>query len=327
MHFLNHSLLSTIEVFYEKGYRRIILDEVHRYTSWSIELKNLYDGFPDVQFLGTSSSAFDIMKGESDLSRRADVYLMHGLSFREYMLLMHGLNLPAFEFEYMLTYTESIAEKYYDAFHIKKYFAEYLKYGYYPFIKEGKARYYEKVLAALHQTIDIDLPAVFRLDYNTSRQVKRFLALLATIVPFEPNLCKMARDLETNRVSLLTYIDYLSLASVLNLLKSANKSDSIMTKPDKILLSNTNMVYALSPDVNAGTLRETFVLSALKAKHKVSTPAKGDLLLDSKYTIEIGGPNKRFHQIADMANPVLIQDGVTLAGNGTLPMWMLGLLH
>jgi uncharacterized protein len=73
-------------------------------------------------------------------------------------------------------------------------------------------------------------------------------------------------------------------------------------------------------------MRETFIINALKQKHNISTPAKGDLLLDQKYTIEIGGPSKKFHQIADMANPILITDGIAHGSDGIIPMWMLGLM-
>jgi uncharacterized protein len=327
IHFASISVLETVDFLYDKGYRTFVFDEVHRYEKWSTELKNIYDGFPDVQVLGTSSSALDIQKGEADLSRRADIYLIEGLSFAEYMRFMHGTTLPRFSFEEILSQSSDIGKDVYDRYNIDKYFTEYLKYGYYPFIIEGKTKYYDKIQASLNQTIDIDMPAIFNIDYATTRQVKKFLSLLSKLTPYQPNIASLARDLNLNRISLLLYIDYLESATVINLLRSGRKSDSILTKPDKILLNNTNLLFALTNTEDKGTVRETFIVNALKQKHTIATPAKGDILLDQKYTIEIGGQNKRFHQIADMANPVLILDGIAHGGDGIVPMWMLGLLN
>src|SRR5690606_37691024 len=153
------------------------------------------------------------------------------------------------------------------------------------------------------------------------------LALITRIVPFSPNVAKLSRDLALSRNSVLYYLDYLAEADILTLLKSDARSDSALTKPDKVFFENTNILYAFDKhSKNTGTIRETFVLHALSRAGLVSTPAKGDFLMDKKYTIEVGGINKTFHQLAGMPNPILIKEGIVKGSNEILPMWTLGFL-
>jgi hypothetical protein len=247
--------------------------------------------------------------------------------FHEYLKYEYDITISTFNFEELLNCKDDIAETYYTKYDLKRKFNRYLKNGYYPYYKESGRNYYPKVLSALNQVIDVDLPAIFNIDYESTRQIKKLLSVISRIAPFSPNISKLSRDLNMNRSSILTFIDYLENADVLSIIKSKRKSDSALTKPDKILLENTNLLFALGhSSSNKGTIRETFVVNALKSSYHISTPAKGDILLDQKYTIEIGGKSKNMHQIYDMPNPILIKDDIVNGGNGILPMWMLGLL-
>lgn len=326
LHFVTHTITDTVEYLYDLGHRAIILDEVHRYPSWSRELKYIYDHFPDLHVLATSSSALDILSGEADLSRRADSYRMAGLSFREYLRYDYGIDIPAIDFDTMLHAYDSITDDYYDRYELGKHLDTYLLKGYYPYHREAGHKYRDRLLSVIHQVIDIDLPSVYKIDYETTRMIKRLLVVIARITPFTPNIAKLSRDLGISRVSTLSYLDYLDRADVITTLKSGRKSDAVTTKPDKILLDNTNLLYALESKPNKGTIRETFVTNALSSKYKTSIPAKGDLMIDQRYTVEIGGPNKTFKQLLDMPNPVLIKDDIIHGAEGVLPMWMIGLV-
>lgn len=326
LYFAARTITDAIEGLYERGFRAVILDEVHRYPAWSRELKYIYDHFPDMHILATSSSSLDILSGESDLSRRADSYRMGGLNFREYLRYGHGVSIRPIALHEMVSDYAAITDKYYDDYDIGRHFPAYLRRGYYPYYKEAGRRYHDRLLSSLNQVIDVDLPAVYRMDYESTRMIKRLLAVIARIAPFTPNVSKLSRDIGTSRMSVLSFMDYLDSADVIRLLRSGRKSDAATTKPDKILIDNTNLLYALEAKPNMGTVRETFVANALAAKVEVSIPAKGDFLVDQTYTVEVGGPNKTFHQLQDMPNPLLVKDGITHGADGVLPMWMLGLL-
>lgn len=326
--FLTNTLSDTVEYLYDNGIRLIALDEVHKYPSWSIELKNCYDSYPDLSIVLTSSSALNVMAGEGDLSRRLDIYNMRGLTFLEYLDLEGAGKLPSYSFTEMLELHEKIYENYFEKYEIEKRFKSYLKKGYYPFYREAGTKYHDKLLAVILQVIDSDMAAIFNIDYESARQIKKLLSLITRIGPFTPNVSKLARDLGMSRNSVLTYFDYLSEAGIIHILKSAAKSDSAMTKPDKVYLENTNLLYAFDTSlINTGTIRETFVMNVLSnATYAITTPIKGDFLVNNEYVAEVGGPSKDFHQLQGMPNGVLIKEGIALGSKNVLPMWMLGLL-
>jgi len=327
IYFLSHTLSDVVDALYKKGYRNFGLDEVHKYPNWSIEIKNIYDNYTDVYMIVTSSSALNIIAGQGDLSRRMDQYRMRGMSFSEFMTFEYKENIPTYSVSELLESYDKIYDTYYEQMDIEKRFNTYLKKGYYPFYKESGGKYYDRLQSVILQVIDSDMAAIFRIDYESSRQIKKLLALISKIVPFSPNVSKLSRDLVLSRNSVLSYLDYLSEADIIYGLKSKNKSDSSLTKPDKIYLENTNLLYAFGTNmVNSGTIRETFAMNTLSRAGDVSTPIKGDFMIDEKYVIEVGGANKSFHQLSGMPNAILVKDGINKGSNGILPMWMLALL-
>jgi uncharacterized protein len=325
--FLTHTLTETIDAIYAKGTKLIGLDEVHKYPNWSLELKNIYDNYSDIKLVITSSSALDIMAGKGDLSRRLDEYVMKGLSFSEFITYESGEELPTFTWDELLDNHLDIHDEYYVNKDLARKFNAYLKKGYYPYYKEAGNKYHDRLLSVILQVIDSDMAAIFNIDYEATRQIKKLLAIMSKIVPFSPNITKLSRDLMLSRNSVLTYIDYLSEADIINTMKSETKSDSALTKPDKVYFENTNLLYAFDVSlVNTGTLRETFVMNALSRSGVVSTPVKGDFMFNNSYVIEVGGSNKTFHQLSGMPNAILVKEGIAKGGKGILPMWMLGLL-
>lgn len=329
LYFETTTVLNTVNDLYAEGYRLIALDEVHKYPRWSRELKNIYDSYPDLKLLVTSSSALDIMSGEADLSRRADLYELVGLSFREYLAFEHGMAFPALDLDTLLKeHTAIVNELLSQEFPVLKYFNSYLIEGYYPFYKEAGRMYHSRILALVNQVIETDLPPIFNMDYSSVRQIKKLLSVIAQLVPFTPNISTLARDLEINRNRILQFIDYLDRAGILNTLKSAQKSDSVMAKPDKIFLENPNLIVALAlGQGNKGSVRESFFMSTTRVKNQVFTPAKGDFMVNNNYVFEVGGKNKTFHQIKDMPNAYLAKDDIEQGYGSTVPMWLFGMLY
>ncbi|HMT72225.1 MAG: ATP-binding protein [Saprospiraceae bacterium] len=327
IYFLTNILSTTIDTLYKKGYRLFGLDEVHKYPNWSLEIKNIYDNYPDIKLIITSSSALDIMAGQGDLSRRMDEYRMRGMSFSEFLSFEYSEMLPTYSLEELLENHSEIYDAYFEKLDLGRKFNIYLKKGYYPYYKESGIKYHDRLQSVILQVIDSDMAAIFKIDYESARQIKKMLALISKIVPFSPNVSKLSRDLAMSRNSVLTYLDYLSEADIIYGLKSTSKSDSSLTKPDKIYFENTNLLYAFDvASVNTGTIRETFVMNTLSRNGLVSTPTKGDFMIDEKYVIEVGGANKSFHQLAGMPNAILVKEGIIRGGKGIIPMWLLSLL-
>jgi len=326
--FASHRMYEVVEAFYDAGVRYVVLDEVHKYDDWSIELKNLYDSFPDLNILATSSSALKIMKGSADLSRRADVYDLPGLSFREFLDFEYGLKIAPLALDDILTHHMDIADDLLAKSVDLRKFKRYLKGGYYPFFKETGYRYHDRVNEVVNQVLEVDLPSIFNIDYSTVRQIKKLLSIISRVAPFTPAISTLARDVGVGRDRILLLLDYLHGAGIIHLLKSHKRSDSVMTKPEKVFLENSNIMHSIGLiDPALGSIRETFVMNALSVKNTVSTPAKGDFLVDQKYTFEVGGPKKSFHQISDMPNAFLIKDGIKNGAKDVVPIWLLGFLY
>ncbi|HRZ20608.1 MAG TPA: AAA family ATPase, partial [Bacteroidales bacterium] len=324
LYFSQITLSDLAELFVIRGGKHLFIDEVHKYPGWSRELKNIYDFYPELQMVVTGSSMLEIFKGEADLSRRASVYIMNELSFREYLHLMHKIKVPVVALKDILQnhihYEIEINQK------IKplKYFGEYLKQGVYPFIVTDKALFYEKLENIIHLIVENDLPASTSISYETVTKIKKLLYLISTSVPFKPNITELSRKLQTSRDQLLKYLFLLENAGLIHALHRPGIATSMLTKPDKIYLNNTALMYALDERVNPGTLRETFFLNQVSAKHNVAYSVQGDFLVDNIHTIEVGGQNKTFRQIAGMKDSYIAADDMEYGYQNKIPLWLFG---
>lgn len=119
----------------------------------------------------------------------------------------------------------------------------------------------------------------------------------------------------------------LERAALLNLVSSPAKSFKQMSKPEKILINNPNLMYALAPKCEIGTVRECFFYNQLAVKHKVHYPNKGDFRVDERYLFEVGGKSKTFEQIKDISDSYLAVDGIEIGVHNRIPLWMFGLLY
>lgn len=325
--FETNRLIETVEKIYQLGYRNLFLDEVHKYTNWSKDLKQIYDDYPEIQVVATGSSILDLTKGKADLSRRAAVYSLNGLSFREFLQIelkteFNQLSLP----EIIENHTE-ISVELSEKIDIQKQFSRYLKFGYYPFYLEGQNTYFSKLQETLNLVIETDIAPFEELNYSTVRTMKKLIFVISQLVPFTPNISKLSEKLDSQRNTILRLLDILESAKILNLLKSNTNGISFLQKPEKIFLENTNLMYLFEHDkVNMGNVRETFFYNQVSNKHSVSFPKYGDFLVENNYIFEIGGPNKTREQIEGLPNAFLAVDIKTGSGN-RIPLWLFGFLY
>jgi len=326
--FSNHSLTELCDHFCAFGGSHIFIDEIHRYPNWAIELKNIYDNYPELHIVFTGSSILEIYKSDADLSRRAMKHELHGLSFREYLALENVMDIKPFSLEEILRNHTNIASDISSTVKILPLFKAYLEHGYYPFYRESIKNYSSKLENVVNTIIEIDLPSIEKIDYNGVFNIKKLLMILASLVPYTPNIEKLSNEMNLNRASTLKYLTYLNKAELINVLLPTNKGMSMLTKPEKIYLNNTNLLYALtSARVDEGNVRETFFMNQLMVGHKVSVAKKGDFLIDGKYTIEVGGKNKSFDQIKDLADSFVVADNLEIGWGNKIPLWLFGFCY
>ena len=325
--FKTHSLMELVEYVYTHGVTHLFLDEVHRYPDWSQILRNIYDSYSDLYLVYAGSSMLEIDNSKVDLSRRQTVYVMSGLSFREYLAFEGVIFLAPLSLDDLVSRHVATAMEITSSIKILPLFEKYLKNGYYPFYKEAGEDYLLRLQEVASLVIDADLPAVEEIEYSTVQKAKKMLMILAERVPFTPNISQLCKELETTRDVGLKLLYALERAALLKLLISEIKSYKSLSKPEKVYLNNTNLMYVLTAKVDKGNLRETFFFNQVNAAYSAIMPQKGDFLVDGKYLFEVGGKGKTFEQIKDIADSFLAVDDVECGHKNRIPLWMFGLLY
>lgn len=329
LYFLENTLIDLAEEFVLQGGTHLFLDEVHKYPNWSRELKLIYDQFPDLKTVFTSSSMLEIYKGESDLSRRVVSYHLKELSFREFLFFDKGLELPTFKLPELLNNHKDIAREVKAALGTPiKSFTDYLKIGAYPYFLENKDSYSQKLIQTINLILEVDLNAVENMAYEDSLKIKKLLIAIAQSVPFTPNISKLSERLGINRSFLINAIKLLNRADLVMELFKPTKGIGAFTKPQKLYLNNTNLVYVLgNKEAEKGTLRETFFANQMKHLHDIHLAEKGDFLVDRIYTFEIGGKGKSTKQIQGVKNSFVVRDDIEIGGLNIIPLYLFGFLY
>ncbi|MBP5314506.1 MAG: AAA family ATPase [Muribaculaceae bacterium] len=325
--FANHSLIDLVDWADQHGLHRLYLDEVHRCDRWAETLKNIYDNYPDMSVVYTSSSLLMMDNAKVDLSRRQTSYTLFGLSFREYLSFENIIHFSAISLEELLQNHKRYAMQIIQNIKIAPYFETYLERGYYPFSREAGADFASRLRETVSVVIDSDLPAVENMTFETLQKVKKLVMIISEQVPFEPNMSELWRQLATNNELGLRMLNALDNAQILSLLSNKAKNYKYLFKPDKIFLGNTNLMHALCPLVNKGNERETFFNNQLKVIHDIKYPAKGDFFVDDKYLFEVGGKNKSFEQIANLPNSFLAVDDTEIGYGNRIPLWLFGFTY
>lgn len=326
--FYTNTLYETAEKFYLNGGRYLFIDEVHKYPRWSRELKNIYDGFPNLKIVFSASSALDIYRGEADLSRRVLTYNLPGMSFREYLMLKGILRQESVSINDVAFNHEHIGAEITKQIQPLPYFREYLKVGYLPIIAESRKEDIPvRLIQVINAVVESDLAYTENFDSGTANKIKKLLGVIAESVPFKPNISALARKLNISRESVYLWLTYLDNAGLLNTLSREGKGVSTLQKPDKIFLENTNLAYALKESPDIGSVRETFAMNQLtNAGFDVSLPESGDFLT-SGFHIEVGGKNKTGKQIQGIENSIIAADDIEEGYGNKIPLWLFGFLY
>lgn len=322
------SLFALAEKFFKRGGKRLYIDEIHKYPQWALELKNIYDLLPSLQIVFSGSSMLKILGGETDLSRRAVIYQVPGLSYREYLQIILSVEFPRYNLNQIITDHESISSHLSERFKPLQHLGSYLKLGYYPFFLESENSYAIKLNSTINYILENEISGILRSDTKTIQKFKRLLQIIATSVPFQPNIKKLAESLDLNRNTLLTYLNLLNVAEITHSIYSSGSFYGKLAKPEKILLYHPNLAYCLNTgSQNQGSIRESFVVNQLKLKHKIELSAKADFLIDNQYTLEIGGKGKTSRQIKGIQESYVVADDLEVGYRNTIPMWLFGFLY
>ncbi len=331
IHVTSAGLFATVQEYFRLGGEAVIIDEVHKYPDWSIEIKNILDTYKKKRVLLSGSSSLELARSKGDLSRRVVYHHLRGLSYREYLLFDSGIDIPVFTLEKLLRSHRTLSGELGAAGIGLKHFQEYLKHGFYPFFLEGKEDYSSKLHNIIEKVLYQDMAVVYGLRQPKIPVLKKLLWLIATSQPFVPNIDRMSRDLQTSKEYIYNYLEALETAGLIAGIPPAGTGLRMVRKPGKIFMENTNLVYALTGslkvEANQGCVRETFFANQLQARHRTTTSPAGDFLIDDSYVFEIGGKNKTTEQIRGIEEAWLAVEGIDTGHGRRIPLHLFGFLY
>lgn len=326
--FSQNSLTKLTDEFVKKGGKYLFLDEVHKYPNWSQEIKNIYDDYPTLKIVFTGSSLLEILNARADLSRRAIIYTMQGLSFREFLMLKTGIDLPIYKLSDITNSHSSLTKDINKKIKPLQYFETYLKSGYYPFFLEVPELYHERLEEVVNLILEVELVILRKVDAAYIPKLKQLLHIIGESVPFIPNISKLSEKISINRNTFVSYLFYLEEAGLTkNLFKNA-KGITRLQKPDKLYLENTNLQFSIAKhNSDKGNMRETFFLNQVAYQALVEYADDGDFKVEGKYLFELGGKNKSRKQLKGAPNAYVVSDDIEFGFENKIPLWLFGFLY
>lgn len=319
--FATNSLIDLADSFVKDGGEFLVIDEIHKYKGWSRELKQIHDTKPSLKVVFTGSSVLDIRKGEADLSRRALMMHIQGLSFREYMQLFHDIKMPLLSFEEIIGHVVDI--EYPE--HPLPYFHQYLKDGYFPFSNEPG--FEVRLNQIISQTVEVDIPQYAEMMASTARKLKQLLGVVAKLAPYKPSIEKLSQEVGVSKNTLPDYLVMLERAGMISLLRDDTAGLRSLGKIEKLYLDNPNMMYAIAGvSTDIGNVRETFFQNQLRVKSDVKVSRKSDFVVNG-CTFEIGGKGKGQRQIEGLTEAYIVKDDIEFGYGNIIPLWHFGLTY
>jgi len=334
-YFKTVSLYEFASMFESYGGEILFIDEIHKYKDFASHIKAIYDT-TRLKLVISGSSMLQIETKEADLSRRVRVYYLPNLSYREYLYFVQDIELPSFKIEQIFKSHIEYANMVISKIKPLAYFRSYLQHGCYPFTLNRQESFSHLLLAIINQIVEIDLPYVTNINFNQIDKILKLLYLISVSVPFKPNISDLSANTGISRPTMLEYINYLEKASLLTSVNQKAKGYSILSKPDKLFMHNTNLIQAISQNSNIGNLRETFFVNQVKSAYinkakliddSLLLSSNGDFLIDNKFIVEVGGKNKSFNQIKDMKNSFVVADEIEVGFGNKIPLWLFGFLY
>lgn len=320
--FASHTLVELADEFVKDGGKWLCIDEAHHYEGWSRELKQIYDGHPDLKIVFTGSSVLDINKGEADLSRRAVMYHMQGLSFREYLKLFEGIDAPQLSLVQILHGEWSMPEA---LLHPLPYFRRYLAGGYYPFALEGD--FVQRMQQIISLTVETDIPLYADMKATTARKLKQLLGVISRSAPYKPSAENLAEEIKVSKNNVPDYLLWLEKAGMIGQLRDDTGGMRGVGKVEKVYLDNPTLMNILVEDcADVGNIRQTFFYNQMRVNHDVLSSRTTDFRIGNA-VFEVDGKNKSRKQIKDAPNGYVVKDDIEYGSGNIIPLYLFGLTY
>ena len=324
--FQGHGIADFAGKFYLQGGRVLLIDQVFKQPNWSKELRKCYDLYPNLKIVFTGSSVMRLKDENPELNGIVKSYNLRGFSFREFINLMTGNDFKPYTLDEILHNHEAIIKHILPKVSPNRYFQDYIHHGFYPYFQEHR-NYSENLLKTMNMMIEVDILLIKQIELKYLTKIKKLFYQIAEEGPSKtPNVSKLAQDIETSRATVMNYIKYLTDARLLNLIYPVGQD--FPKKPAKIMLQNSNLMYAIYPImVDKQEAMETFFVNAMWKDHKVNTGCREcSFLVDEKLKFRIvdaKSPNK----LRMLPDVIYARYNTEIGKDNQIPLWLLGFLY
>ena len=312
--------------FYKHGGRVLLIDQVFKQPNWSSELRKCYDLYPNLKIVFTGSSVMRLKDENPELNGIVKSYNLRGFSFREFVNLLTGNTFRAYTLDEILHDHERIIKQILPKVSPNRYFQDYIHHGFYPFFQEHR-NYSENLLKTMNMMTEVDILLIKQIELKYLTKIKKLFYQIAEEGPAKaPNVSKLAQDIETSRATVMNYIKYLTDARLLNLIYPIGQD--FPKKPAKIMLHNSNLMYAIYPiKVDKQEAMETFFVNSLWKDHKVNTGNHDcNFIVDEKLKFRIVDA-KSPAKMRISPDVIYARYNTEIGKDNQIPLWLLGFLY
>lgn len=311
--------------FYKKGGKVLLIDQVFKEPNWSKELRFCYDNYPNLKIVFTGSSVMRLKEENPELNGIVKSYNLRGYSFREFLNLVTGKNFKSYTLDQVLNEHEHLVKKILPEVSPQKYFQDYIHHGFYPFFQEHR-NYSENLLKTMNMMTEVDILLIKQIELKYLTKIKKLFYQLAEQGPKAPNISQLALDIQTSRATVMNYIKYLADARLINIIYPVGQE--FPKKPSKVLLHNTNLMYAIYPiKVEIQDAMETFFVNSLWKDHIVNQGNKdGYYIVDQDKRFRICDAHQS-NKIRMSADTIYARYNTEIGKGNQIPLWLLGFLY
>lgn len=311
--------------FYHRGGRVLLVDQVFKQPNWSEELRRCYDEHPGLKIVFTGSSVMRLKEENPELNGIVKSYNLRGFSFREFINLQTGNNFHPYTLEEILADHEHIIKEILPKVSPNKYFQDYIHHGFYPFYQEHR-NYSENLLKTMNMMTEVDILLIKQIELKYLTKIKQLFYLLAEEGPKAPNVSQLANKIETSRATVMNYVKYLTDARLLNMIYPVGQD--FPKKPAKIMLHNSNLLYAIYPiHVEKQNAMETFFVNSLWKDHKVNQGSRDSLyIVDERLKFRVCDAEAS-GKTRNSPDTIYARYNTEIGKDNQIPLWLLGFLY
>ena len=311
--------------FCKKGGRVLLIDQVFKQPDWSKELRKCYDTYPYLKIVFTGSSVMRLKDENPELNGIVKSYNLRGFSFREFINLLTGNDFRPYTLDEILHDHERIIKQILPKVSPNRYFQDYIHHGFYPFFQEHR-NYSENLLKTMNMMTEVDILLIKQIELKYLTKIKKLFYQLAEDGPKAPNVSNLAHHIQTSRATVMNYIKYLADARMLNIIYPVG--ESFPKKPSKVMLHNSNLLYAIYPiHVDKQTAMETFFVNSMWKDHKVNQQGRDQFFtIDGhlKFRIVDAMSRGKMRQVPDM---IYARYNTEIGKDNQIPLWLFGFLY